>query len=86
MDRKAWIAIILSIAGLVGWQWYYVKTYGNRTTQKTTAAPSATPAEGAAATEATGTAPAAGGAAAPATTQATPGAPPAATSPAPPNH
>ena len=27
MDRKAWIAIIFSILGLVAWQWYYVKTY-----------------------------------------------------------
>ena len=27
MDRKAWIAIILSVLGLVLWQWYYVKTY-----------------------------------------------------------
>ena len=27
MDRKAWIAIILSIVGLAAWQWYYVKTY-----------------------------------------------------------
>ncbi len=30
MDRKAWIAITLSIAGLVGWQWYYIKAYGNK--------------------------------------------------------
>lgn len=34
MDRKAWIAIILSIAGLVGWQWYYIKAYGNKTAAK----------------------------------------------------
>ncbi|HEY5705698.1 MAG TPA: membrane protein insertase YidC [Terrimicrobiaceae bacterium] len=27
MDRKAWIAIVLSVLGLVAWQWYYVKTY-----------------------------------------------------------
>ena len=27
MDRKAWIAIILSVLGLVLWQWYYVKNY-----------------------------------------------------------
>jgi YidC/Oxa1 family membrane protein insertase len=27
MDRKAWIAIILSVLGLAAWQWYYVKTY-----------------------------------------------------------
>ena len=27
MDRKAWIAIILSVLGLVLWQWSYVKNY-----------------------------------------------------------
>lgn len=27
MDRKAWIAIVFSIVGLVAWQWYYMKTY-----------------------------------------------------------
>jgi YidC/Oxa1 family membrane protein insertase len=27
MDRKAWIAVTLSILGLLAWQWYYVKTY-----------------------------------------------------------
>jgi YidC/Oxa1 family membrane protein insertase len=27
MDRKAWIAIILSVLGLFAWQWYYVSTY-----------------------------------------------------------
>jgi len=27
MDRKAWIAIILSVVGLGLWQWFYVKTY-----------------------------------------------------------
>jgi 5'-3' exonuclease len=26
-DRTTWIAIALSVAGLVGWQWYYSKTY-----------------------------------------------------------
>ena len=30
MDRKAWIAIILSILGLAAWQWYYVKTYSRK--------------------------------------------------------
>ncbi len=30
MDRKAWIAIILSVLGLVLWQWYYVKHYSPR--------------------------------------------------------
>ena len=27
-DRTTWIAIIISVAGLVGWQYYYNKTYG----------------------------------------------------------
>jgi YidC/Oxa1 family membrane protein insertase len=27
MDRKAWIAVVLSVLGLVLWQWYYVKNY-----------------------------------------------------------
>jgi YidC/Oxa1 family membrane protein insertase len=27
-DRTTWIAIALSVAGLVGWQMYYTKTYG----------------------------------------------------------
>ena len=27
MDRKAWIAVTLSILGLLAWQWYYLKTY-----------------------------------------------------------
>lgn len=26
-DRTTWIAILLSIVGLVGWQWYYTKNY-----------------------------------------------------------
>ena len=30
MDRKAWIAIILSVLGLAAWQWYYVKTYSRK--------------------------------------------------------
>ena len=30
MDRKAWIAIVLSILGLAAWQWYYVKTYSRK--------------------------------------------------------
>src|SRR5512144_1852830 len=27
MDRKAWIAVVLSILGLIAWQWYYVHKY-----------------------------------------------------------
>ncbi len=30
MDRKSWIAIILSVVGLVAWQWYYAKAYPHR--------------------------------------------------------
>ena len=30
MDRKAWIAVILSVLGLAAWQWYYVKTYSRK--------------------------------------------------------
>ena len=47
MDRKAWTAIILSVIALVGWQWYYAKTYPARNTPKPAAAKpqaSATPA------------------------------------------
>jgi YidC/Oxa1 family membrane protein insertase len=44
MDRKAWIAIILSVLGLVLWQWYYVKTYSPKphvaAPETTAAAPS----------------------------------------------
>ncbi len=28
MDRKTWLAVGLSLLGLVGWQWYYQSTYG----------------------------------------------------------
>jgi YidC/Oxa1 family membrane protein insertase len=27
MDRKAWIAVVLSILGLIAWQWYYIHKY-----------------------------------------------------------
>jgi YidC/Oxa1 family membrane protein insertase len=30
MDRKAWIAIILSVLGLIAWQWYYLRTYSRK--------------------------------------------------------
>lgn len=53
MDRKAWIAVILSAVGLFGWQWYVSKHYpqqppaaaaGNATaTPSAAAAPTATP-------------------------------------------
>ena len=52
-DRTTWIAIALSVAGLVGWQYYYSKTYApyiaqqaalqREAKQKTEAAKSATP-------------------------------------------
>ncbi len=34
MDRKAWIAVVLSVAGLFGWQWWYQKTYGEALAQQ----------------------------------------------------
>lgn len=34
MDRKAWIAIILSIVGLGVWQWYYINTYSVKPGQR----------------------------------------------------
>jgi len=45
MDRKAWIAIILSVIGLFAWQWYFTKAYGGRNAHP---AASATPAASAA--------------------------------------
>ena len=54
-DRTTWIAIALSVAGLVGWQYYYNKTYGPylaqqaalhkqaKETEAAKATPSATP-------------------------------------------
>ena len=42
MDRKAWIAIVLSVLGLAAWQWYYVKTYSRKVpvaSQQTAATP-----------------------------------------------
>ena len=50
MDRKSWIAITLSVAGLFAWQWYVSKYYkpqltqANATTAAATPAPMATPA------------------------------------------
>lgn len=50
MDRKAWIAIILSVAALFGWQWYYSQKYPVRTAPPAAAAsPTASPAATAAA-------------------------------------
>ena len=44
MDRKAWIAIVFSILGLVAWQWYYVKTYSpKRPVASSTGVPAPTP-------------------------------------------
>ncbi|MFM8763598.1 MAG: hypothetical protein ACKOEZ_02010, partial [Spartobacteria bacterium] len=31
MDRKSWIAIILSVTGLFAWQWYVSKYYAPQT-------------------------------------------------------
>lgn len=50
MDRKSWIAITLSVAGLFAWQWYVSKYYkpqlakANAATASATPAPVATPA------------------------------------------
>ena len=50
MDRKSWIAITLSVAGLFAWQWYVSKYYkpqlakANAVTASATPAPTATPA------------------------------------------
>ena len=45
MDRKAWIAIILSVLGLVLWQWYYIKNYSPKPqgAKSETVAPTPTP-------------------------------------------
>jgi len=42
MDRQGWIAVILCIAGLVLWQWFYVKDY-SRPPQPASATATATP-------------------------------------------
>jgi hypothetical protein len=42
MDRQGWIAVILCIAGLVLWQWFYVKEY-SRPPQPASATATATP-------------------------------------------
>jgi YidC/Oxa1 family membrane protein insertase len=44
MDRKSWIAITLSVAGLFAWQWYVSKYYKPQLTQANAATASATPA------------------------------------------
>ncbi len=45
MDRKSWIAIILSVAGLFAWQWYVSKYYKPEVPPAASASsPSATPA------------------------------------------
>lgn len=43
MDRKSWIAIILSIAGLFVWQWYITKYYPQTEPTSAGTAPVATP-------------------------------------------
>jgi YidC/Oxa1 family membrane protein insertase len=43
MDRKSWIAIILSIAGLFAWQWYISKYYPQPEPVPAGTAPAATP-------------------------------------------
>ncbi len=43
MDRKSWIAIILSIAGLFVWQWYITKYYPQPEPVPAGTAPAATP-------------------------------------------
>lgn len=43
MDRKSWIAIILSIAGLFVWQWYITKYYPQPEPVPAGMAPTATP-------------------------------------------
>ena len=44
MDRKSWIAITLSVAGLFAWQWYVSKYYKPQLTQATATTAAATPA------------------------------------------
>ena len=44
MDKKAWIAIILSVAGLFLWQWYVAETYPPAARQQAAAQSSPTPA------------------------------------------
>ncbi len=82
MDRKTWIAVGLSILGIVLWQWYYNVTYGpylkqqeaeriRQQTEQAAAAASATPTDPAT-TTATAPAASAGPATGPATPVATP--------------
>ncbi|MFZ4779813.1 MAG: membrane protein insertase YidC [Terrimicrobiaceae bacterium] len=56
MDRKAWIAITLSVAGLFGWQWY-VSKYQTPAQQPPAAPAAATPATAAAPAPAASAAP-----------------------------
>ena len=44
MDRKSWIAIALSVAGLFAWQWYVSKYYKPQLAKANAATASATPA------------------------------------------
>ncbi len=58
MDRKAWIAIILSVAGLFGWQWYVGKYLTPPAKAATAAATPTPPPEGPAPAPAVAPAPA----------------------------
>jgi len=45
MDRKSWIGLILSVVGLITWEWYYLKTYApsmHHTAESTLSAPTGT--------------------------------------------
>lgn len=55
-DRTTWIAIALSVAGLVGWQYYYQKTYGPYLAQQAAAQKAAKSSSAAATPQATSSA------------------------------